>query len=314
MSEKNLQIRISPDSSLLLDSEQEPWVKLEQKLESKLSYYASIRDIYKMWTLAVTGVSARTYKPIGCPVEFIGSDIYVYLGFYAWPSDPALLYNLAASLGTIGPVQIVNLPREFSGFVNNSNAWDLPYYMEDVSVEWETATFNSYGDRIPEPSITITNKRLEFSTEVFGAFRVKGKAIGGYYLLTIVLNKPMTQEEITEEDLRNNIIQQIQDRKIVFSPPPIVKLNSYKIENLESTVTADWLSLDGATQTEELEIEIPQCVKDILEFCPNMYETLVHLCEEVSTRRVYYSTCKEDTIVAIIDGKDHFNFCQDLTP
>ena len=287
MSEKNLRISISQSPDSFFGSD-ESWVKLEQKLESELAYYASIRDIYKMWTLAVSGKSAHSYKPIGCPVEFIGSDIYVYLGFYVWPSNPDLLYHLAASLGTIGPIQKIELQREFSGFVDNSNYWEFPYYMEDVTVEWETPTFNSYGDSITEPSITITNTKLEFSSEVFGAFRVKGKAIGGYYLLTIVLNKPMTQEEITEEDIKNNIIQQIQDKKIVFSPPPIVKLNSYKIENLESTVTADWLLLDGTTETEQLEFEIPQCVKDILNFCPNMYQTFYSTSLLFNLQRRYY--------------------------
>jgi len=293
------------------------WVRLEQVVPSRLSYYASARDIYKMWTAAVTGKSAQTLRPPGCPIGFAGSDIYVWLGFYAWPSSPDLVYGLSPAIGTIGPKTRIRKDKEFSLFVNNADKIDLTYYMEDTTVAWETPCYNRYGDEIPTPEITIFGNYLKFSSTVFGGLRVKGTAVGGYYVSEMILSKPLTIEELTEEESKALQEQEKEEYKsdgiMVYVPKKTTRLNGYKIENLENTVTASWLEPDGSTDTDQLRLDIPQCVKDALAMCPDMYGTIVLLCKDISLRKVYYSTCKENTIIAIWDGADPMKYCVDIS-
>lgn len=311
MTFESFRISVLPESdSNILD---DVWVRLEQVVPPKLSYYASVKDIYKMWNAAATGKSAQTMRPVGCPVEFDGTDIRVYLGFYAWPSSPDLQYSLSAAIGTIGPEQVIRKQREFSLFVANSDRIDLPYYMENLQIEWETPTYGRYGDEIPNPGITNNGNWLAFSASVFGAIRVVGDAVGGYYCSEIVMSKPLTEEEISAEEIQEQIEEELADGRVMISPRPTTRLNGYKIENLENTITASWVDTDGKTDTDQLRLEIPPCVEDALAFCPDMYKTIVLLCQEISTRQVYYSTCDEDTIIAIWDGVDPISYCRDIT-
>ncbi len=311
----SLRLSIS-NSSLVSTDDDNIWVRLEQVKPIKLAYYANAQDIYKMWNAAVTGRSAQTIRPPGCPVGFAGDNIYVWLGFYAWPSSPDLLYTLSPSVGTIGPEQRIRKAREFSLFSDNASRLDLPYYLEDASWYWETPCFNRYGERIGSPAIISHGNWLEFSGEVFGCLRIKGMAIGGYYVSEMILNKPLTTEELTVE--QSKVLQQEQQEEyesdgiLVYVPPQITRLNGYKIENLENTIMASWMELDGSTDTDQLRLEIPPCVEDALAFCPDMNEIIVLLCREVSTRNVYYSTCTGELIV-IWDGIDPMKYCVDIT-
>lgn len=294
-------------------SADEVWVRLEQLVPPTLAWYPTVRDLYTMWNAAATGRSARTIKPVGCPVEFVGSDIHVYLGFYAWPSTPELAYSLTATLGSISAGQLIRKAREFSVMVDNATRIDLPYYMDDLAWEWETPVFDRDGGRISPPSITNHNTWLEFGAETFGALRISGAAVGFYHLSEMVLSKPLTEEEISAEEQQEIDQQQLDDGRIIYTPRPTTRLNGYRIENMENTITAAWLDTDGGTDTDQLRLTIPPCVEDVLNFCPDMYATIVLQCDQVATRQVYYSTCKEDTIVEIVDGVDPVSYCQDIS-
>lgn len=282
------------------------WVRLEQELPSVLSQFASIRDVYQLWLAAATGRSAQKLRAINCPVEFVGADTHVYLGFYAWPSDPALNYSLSSAIGTLGSGQIIRKQREFSLFVNNRSRADMPCYLEDVTVEWETPTFNRYGDRIPAPTITNHNTWLEFSVEVFGAMRITGTAVGAYLVCEMVLTRPITQQAATPAVIAAAQIGP--NGELIYTPPSTVQLNGYKISNLENTITAAWLNPSGETDTDQLRLEIPQCVKDVLEFCPDMYKTILLWCDKTATREVYYNSCTGD-LIGVWDGVDEQSYC-----
>ena len=129
-------------------------VRLEQIVPAETSKFANVRDLYQAWLLAASGQPARLYRAGGCPIEFEGSTVRFFLGFYAWPSDPALPYNLTASLGQLGPGQRVEMAREYSEFVDNASIVALPFFMEDITATWETPTYTRYGERIPPPAIS----------------------------------------------------------------------------------------------------------------------------------------------------------------
>lgn len=287
------------------------WVRIEQLIPPEVSQFASIRDVYQLWLSAATGKSAQKLRAVNCPVEFDGSDIHVYLGFYAWPSYLDLPYDLTPSIGTIGERQVIRKRREFSAFIDNQNRLDLPYYMEEVTAEWETPTFDRYGEQITRPSITNHNTWIEFSSEVFGSLRVSGVAFGSYQVAEMIVTRELTEEEIPAEELADQ--QHPSEDTYIVTPLPTKRLNGYIPENLDNTITAAWIAADGTTATEQMQLEIPQCVQDVLSFCPDMYKTLLLWCRDVATRQVYYNTCKKPAeVIAIFDDVDPRSYCEQM--
>lgn len=288
---------------------QSPWVRLEQIMPPAISQFASLRDVYLLWMAASTGTSARTLRATGCPVEFVGSEIHVYLGFYAWPSDPALPFDFASALPTssIGERQAVRKQRQMSLLINNANRCELEYYLEEVDIEWETPCYDRYGAEIEHPEVTIHSTWIDFSTEIFAVIRVTGMAIGETAVCEMVLDRPMTEEAISEAE--QDEIKRKNLEADILAPVPKSRLNGYKVENLENTITVTWQDLDGSTRTDQLRLEIPLCVQEVLKFCPDMFKTILILCLKTSTLQVYYNACKWDHVIAAIEGANPQRWC-----
>jgi len=293
----------------------ELWVKLEQIVPSKILKYANIWDVYRLWTAAATGTSAKAIKIAGCPVEFDGTKIKVYLGFYSWPSKPDLIYNVTPALGTIFSTEIIKKPREFSVFVDNSSEVSLDFYLEDATIIWESPCFNSVGELIPYPTAIFDGIKLKFNRECFGAVRIFGKAVGQYHVCEMILDKEIKEEGVPEEEIKEQS-EYTKDgvEYHILSKIPTTRFNGYKIENLENTITATWLNEEMLTMTEQLPLEIPQCVQDILAFCPGLFPYILLWCETISTRQVYYNTCTNPAeVVAIFDGEDPQSYCSKMS-
>jgi hypothetical protein len=272
-----------------------------------ISTYASLKDLHDLWLSAATGKPARGIRTTDCPVEFVGSTIRVLLDFLVWPSSPDLKYSLSTAMGSIGSASKIVVPQEFSLFIDNRTEIDLPYWMEDVTIYWETPTFDRNGTEIPTPThVLVNNNVLRFSTEVFGSIRISGTALGYGYTITMDLDKPVesipTPEDysIYPEDV---IIWGVPSAKTVFNAP--------KIENLENTITATWTDRDEA-ETEQLRLVIPPCVESLLKMCPDMYQTLTLLCSTVATQQVYYNACTGE-IMYVVDGIDPQRICTPIS-
>jgi len=297
------------------DSLLDLWVKLEQIIPSKNLQYAGVWDVYKLWTAAVTGTSARAMKIAGCPVEFDGTKIKVYLGFYSWPSNPDLIYNVTPALGTIFSTEIVKKSREFSVFVDNSSEISLDFYLEDATIVWESPCYNSVGEMIPRPSAVCNGTKIQFSSEVFGAVRIFGKAVGQYHVCEMVLDKEIAEEPTPTEELNEQALYTKNGTQYhIVSGIPSTRLNGYKIENLENTITVTWLNTEGLTMTEQMPLEIPQCVQDILAFCPGLFPYVLLWCDTISTRQVYYNSCVDPAeVIAVFDGNDPQSYCSKMS-
>jgi len=280
-------------------------VRLEQIVPAETSKFANVRDLYQAWLLAASGQPARLYRAGGCPIEFEGSTVRFFLGFYAWPSDPALPYNLTASLGQLGPGQRVEMAREYSEFVDNASIVALPFFMEDITATWETPTYTRYGERIPPPAISAAGIEAEFAREVFGAVRIAGTAIGDYHVVTVEVDKTAWKEEGQEPPApsRGDVV-------IVTDLTP-EKLNADKIANIEITVTVTWEQPDGTLGTDQLRLEIPQCVLDVLSFCPGGAPYYLLWCEKSSDRQVYYSGCTGE-VISVRDGVNEKSYCSKI--
>jgi len=279
------------------------WVRLEQIVPAKTQRYASLADLYRSWMYAASGKSASRVRMSGCPVEFDGTVVRFFLGFYAWPSDPELPYQLTTTIGQVGPQQLVELPREFSAFANNATIIDLECYMVDVTVVWETPVYDRYGEQIEEPEVVNMGNHLKLSHEIFGALRISGKAVGGYHVLAVEVDKGLWNEPNAPAP------EQVQGDKTFINQLPENTTNSNKISNIEATVTAFWLGVkNNNTDTDQLRLEVPQCVLDILNWCPGNPLFVLDWCHEVSSTQVYYSTCTGE-VLKVCNGLDPQRYC-----
>lgn len=292
----------SSDSGLMYQ-----WITLEQIVPLEITTYASLKDLHEMWISAATGKSAKHIRSATCPVEFDGETIRVFLGFYVWPSSLSLPFTLSSAMGEIGPQRAVRLWKEFSIFADNRSQIDLPYYMENVAVIWESPTFDRFGTEIPHPTFEIVEgNAVKFSSEVFGAFRVAGTARGYSYDVTMELSKPV--EEIEPPDDYTIYPKDV----IIWGVPPAKTIfNAPKIENLENTITATWTDREE-TESEQLRLTIPKCVEALLEMCPDMYKTITLLCNKISTQQVYYNACTGE-VMYVVDGVNPQKFCTPIS-
>jgi len=279
------------------------WVRLEQIIPATTRKYASIQDLYQAWMYAATGKSATRSRQSGSPVEFDGTIVRFFLGFYVWPSAPGLPYQLTTTIGEVGPQQLIELPREFSAFAKNAAVIDLECYMVDVTVVWETPVYDRYGEQIAVPEITNMGNYLKLSHESFGALRVVGKAVGGYHVLTVEVDKGLWDEpEATRPE-------QTQGDKTFINQLPVNTTNSNKISNIEPTITASWqTTTDNTTDTDQLRLEVPQGVLDVLGWCPGNPLFILDWCQKVSSTNVYYNSCTGE-VIKVCDGLDPHKYC-----
>lgn len=311
-----VQVSGQRSSTIAVDGDpRDPWVRLEQVKPRGLDKALGMAMLHQMWLNAATGNSAAMLQFLGCPIEVRGSKIHVFLDFYAWPYSPDLVYTLEAAHGNIINRRGAAEQREFSVFVNHDNIVLLPYYMPMVSAQWLTDTFNTDGEVVPKPKITNHKTWLELDAEVFGVIRIRGVAQGELATCEMIIDKPVTSDATTDATAAG--WYDAPGGQTIYTPAPTETQNSAKISNLKNTVTASWVvcvddnggflglpeDIEGecneAVRTERLSLEIPECVENFLELCPDMYQIVTLICEKAYTLTVYYDACRGEVIKAI---------------
>jgi hypothetical protein len=303
MSTASLRTAIVPRSS---GNYQSCWVRLEQITPAEAKTKAAVVDIYNLWLAAATGKSAVRLRPDNCPVEFDGSITRVFLGFYIWPSRPALPYTLTVALGRLGTTSVVRPRRSFSAIIDNASRYALPYFMESVTVIWETPAWSPFGEQfLPPPAPRLVDGIwLVWDEEVFGAFRVDGIAVGA----SLVLEMEFTREVISRP-LRPDEEQQWYTGpggQLILTTRPDSKLDSHRITDLKNAITVraacggDDLGrddIDHTTITTEIhDVTIPECVKTALSLCPGDEDLEELVCQSIPEKRVFYNACTGDIL------------------
>ena len=245
-------------------------------------------------------------------MEFEGETVRIFLEFYVWPSELATPYTLRLAMGRLDTdhgAQRVDRLKEFSIFIDNETEHELKYYMRDIeSALWETPTFDRYGAEIEPPTMEVINgNTIKFSTEVFGCLRLRGWVAGFKYRIIMEISKPVDTDP---QGVQPAAPPGDENVHLIGALPEYWNWNAPIIENLENVLTAVWMS-DGEEQAVELRLEIPECVEALLKMCPNFYKTIVLLCQEVSTLRIFYNACTGELLRAV-PGKDPQSFCTPL--
>lgn len=238
-----------------------PWVRLEQ--EPVRSGSLTQTDLLTMLALVQAGTSAKAYRPADCVAYVQGDIAHADLAIHAYPSALDLAYTLTPLLVELGQVTALRQERDFDLIVPMSASVDLPFLMDNLSLTWQTPCYTRFGQQTSPPAITINGAKLELSAEVFGVLRVRGQALGFRHALHFQVAK----------DLGSSL------------------------SNIVPVVTAAWTDPEQGQQTERLEIELPDCLTDLLALCPDGITERAHALGSVTDPDedivpvVYYSTC-----------------------
>ena len=120
------------------------FVHLEQVEHNEQQDTVTMFDIQQMIARAKGGVSAKTYKAPGCSAWIEGDSIVMEFDFWAWPSDPDLIYTLSAGMGNVTSPQIITETVEFSRTFELSDVIEFDFILETLtSWRWETDCYDN---------------------------------------------------------------------------------------------------------------------------------------------------------------------------
>lgn len=265
------------------------FVHLEQVVPNEQQNTVTMFDIQQMVSRARNGMSARTYKSPGCPAYIDGDSIVMNFDFYAWPSDPDLVYALTSGLGNITDPQITHKQVQFSVTFEMSDVVEFDFILESIDgePEWETECIDSKGQVVNDVTVEMDGyTTLRASAVMFGVVRITGTKRGARHTLTsrLVKHQPTvpTEEEFADLDAGrylsyNDFLQMYWPSSNVNSWTDVngvgqsvssvpVNHTGLKLTNLKVSVTAHWV-VGLEEKTDQLIIEAPQCIKDLLAAC-----------------------------------------------
>lgn len=254
------------------------FVTLEQVAVPASTSLLQLATLYRLWYRALLdGHSARLYRPAGCPVSFDGGEVTIWLDFYVWPSSMDLRFELSPSIGSIGPAEIVELPRERDIIVELTDRVELDFLpVAEPVLGWQTPCFAVDGSELPAQVLQCNETVILLPQQLFGVARLVATAWGHRYRLTITIEKD--------------------DNRVELESP---------------VITAAWRNAGGEYLTNQLELTVPECVQTALGLCGGGRS---HFCAarkqtEDLPVNVYYSTCTGE-ILDIRAGDDPEGYCR----
>lgn len=208
---------------------------------------ASFHDIETMLSRARSGLSARTVQRERCSCVSTGKDGVLRLSLAAliWPSRPNLAYTFyAPSNATATRPEPYRRTRQWKFWTGGQTRLSLRWMLENASCVWQPGFACVDEFCSPMPSPTVRHEYAEIylgkgteSKSAYGVLVVTGTAVGFRHPFTV---------EFAKFD------RQGRAQKISLDSLP---------------VSATWRDERGETQTEDVDIPIPACAKDLLESC-----------------------------------------------
>jgi len=245
------------------------WVRLTQEDVPAAADEATLRDLYQMLAAAMAGESAYEYVYDSCPyVVIVDGVVRITLPFFTWPSDPGLAYDLTASYGSITPGVAYEEFRSFDVVFDHAAEYDMETMFEGTFTP-QMPFFAADGREVSPPEIIVDGSRVILPEPLTVVLRAEGKAFGFRHELHIEVSKVATDPADPEAEAAVAAIT---------SP--------------ESAITAAWIDEDGAAQNDILDMQIPGCVADLLETCPDGdLKGDPQRPEDIEVPTLYYSTC-----------------------
>lgn len=249
------------------------WARLEQEFNGDFDDAADISTVMRMISSVVEYRSAMEQLYKDCVYASIVDDVItVTLAFYVWPSQMDLEYNLSLTNGnSLGSAkltteEVINYHKSFDVIFNNASYVELPYNFTGDFVQ-SMPVFTPEG-KASRATFELVDSVIEATETVYTVLRADGIAHGYRHTVEMKFNKSDAGEE-------------------------------QRIDNVNCEVTLTYKNEDGETETEILQLEIPQCALDLLEWCESDKPTGCqgNDCNKGTTIKVWYSTCEDETIL-----------------
>lgn len=261
MMNKSVQTSFNGPESGSLDTSLDEWAKLEQVYTPNSAQGATIKDAINMVRYAESGISAFQYVNDSC-AYIVGSN--VKLDFYVWPSDMDLEYELTSAAGEISKGIKISKPKAFNIIFDKTDSMSVGFIFEGT-LKPEIPFFTSVGGDIsPNPTITIDGQNIILSESCTTVLRADGKADGYRHTLTIPIAGNVTS---------------------INSPTVTVTWGSCASDDVECI----------EDHMDVMEMDIPQCVNDLLGRCESednsSRDSLETLYDEDPKYMVYWNTC-----------------------
>lgn len=235
------------------------WCRLTQEAIPSRADEANLKDLYQMIAAAQAGESAYEYIYDSCPyVVIVDGVVRITLPFFVWPSDLGLAYELTASIGTITAGVAYEEERSFDVIFDHADSYDYEAVF-DGELTPEMPFFAADGHQVDTPEITITGSLITLPEPLTTVLRAEGTAYGFRHELVIEVVKaaPATDPN-AEPEADPAAAPENPERAVIYSTT-----------NLEAAITVAWVDETGAIQSEIMDMEIPGCVEDLLETCPD---------------------------------------------
>lgn len=273
------------------------FVHLEQVKDEGFNETVSMYDIQQMVARAKGGTPALSYAS-GCSAHIDGDSVVAQFDFYAWPSRTDLPYAITTSLGTVSDASPVDLDVEFSATFELSDAYEFDFILSEItSYEWETECYDSYGRVVDPPEPTMDGfTTMVVPSPIFGVVRIKGVKRGAKFQIESRLVRYMEVppdpddyedsgygRHMTYSDFMGMYFNYSRidtwttgDNQDNSVPEDIINLTGIKIDSLKVTATSHWVDFEGNEAIESLQMEVPQCMQDLLAMCDGDEDTILN--------------------------------------
>jgi len=219
---------------------------LEIKIESAFSEAtANFDDLQSMLTLALSGISAKTYSTANNLVTLgANGDATVRLPLFVFVNKPGFIPVVQSNIGEATFVEESFLAREFNKIFELDTELPLGYRVTDFTPKWVSDVVTSLGNVIAPPPLTVSGTKLLSPYTIFGVLRI-------------------------------NATLPVYIYEVVFT---VTKESRYSLEDVSLSVTASVGNVNTETSTDSnsaataTDIEIPDSVIAALDPCDNTKE------------------------------------------
>jgi len=246
------------------------WARLTQEPIPSGADAANLKDLWQMIAAASAGDSAYEYVYDSCPyVVIVDGVVRITLPFYVWPSHLGLDYDLTTTAGTITPGVAYEEERSFDVIFDHAASYDYEAVFAGELTP-QMPFFTADGRAVSTQAITITGSLITLPEPLTTVLRAEGQASGFRHELVL---------------------------EVVKATPTDPAAATNAVTNPEAAITIAWVDEAGAIQTDILDLEIPGCVTDLLETCPDSGDLKGEPdWPEDELYVVYYSTCNGEIL------------------
>lgn len=209
------------------------FVHLEQANLPGTTKRLSEAVLRRLYERALQGMSTASYRPPHCPVVNAGDNFVVWLDFYAYPSSKDLEYTIKSDVGRLSTKVYAHVPKSEQIIFGMTDYYGLDYLPLQVSAaRWETPCYTYDSEPTSRPHLEVEGTGISLSEIVFGVAWLSSRAFAHKYRLILTTSVAKGERTI----------------------------------NMTPTITVTWYD-GGELMTEQLQLEVPDCVKAALERC-----------------------------------------------